>query len=146
MALAFDLIVAARDARFGIPEVKRGLVAAAGGLSRLPHALPYPLAMEMALTGEPITAERAAGLGMVNRLTEPGQALPEALVLAERIAANGPLAVRTSKWIMSTAAGWNAADLWRRQQERVAEVLASRDAVEGATAFADKRPPRWTGR
>lgn len=146
LALACDLIVAGRDARFGIPEVKRGLVAAAGGLSRLPHALPYPLAMEMALTGEPITAERAAGLGMVNRVTEPGDALAEALAVAERIASNGPLAVRTSKWIMSMAAGWNDADVWSRQHDRVAEVLASRDAVEGATAFAEKRAPRWTGR
>jgi enoyl-CoA hydratase len=146
LALACDLIVAARGARFGIPEVKRGLVAAAGGLSRLPHALPYPLAMELALTGEPLSAERAHALGMVNRLTEPGEALDEALVLAEQIASNAPLAVRTSKWIMSTAVGWNDADLWRRQAERVAEVMSSRDALEGATAFAEKRPPRWTGR
>ncbi|HEU5037985.1 MAG TPA: crotonase/enoyl-CoA hydratase family protein [Nocardioides sp.] len=146
LALACDLLVAARDAQLGIPEVKRGLVAAAGGLSRLPHALPYPLAMELALTGDPITAERAHALGMVNRLTEPGGALDEALALADRIAENGPLAVRTSKWLMATAAGWNDPDLWRRQQERVLEVMTSADATEGATAFAEKRPPRWTGR
>jgi len=146
LALACDLIVAASGARFGIPEVKRGLVAAAGGLSRLPHALPYPLAMELALTGEPLTADRAYALGMVNRLTEPGAALDEALAMAEKIASNAPLALRTSKWIMSTAVGWNDGDLWRRQEQRVAEVMGSQDAIEGATAFAEKRPPRWTGR
>ena len=146
LVLACDLIVAARDAHFGIPEVKRGLVAAAGGLTRLPHALPYPLAMELALTGEPLAAERAHALGMVNRLTEPGAAFDEALSLARQIASNGPMAVRTSKWIMSTAVGWNDDDLWRRQEQRAAEVLASDDATEGATAFAEKRSPRWTGR
>jgi len=146
LALACDLVVAARDARFGIPEVKRGLVAAAGGLSRLPHALPYPIAMEMALTGDPVSAERAHALGLVNRLTEPGAALEEALVLGARIAENGPLALRASKWIMATAAGWNDAEMWRRQQERVAEVMSSADATEGATAFAEKRAPRWSGR
>jgi len=146
LALACDLIVAARDARFGIPEVKRGLVAAAGGLSRLPRALPYPLAMELALTGDPIDAERAYSFGMVNRLTEPGAALTTALDLAEPIVANGPLAVRTSKWLMATATGWHDEELWRRQHERVAEVMASADATEGARAFAEKRAPRWIGR
>lgn len=146
LALACDLIVAASGARFGIPEVKRGLVAAAGGLSRLPHALPYPLAMELALTGEPLTADRAYTLGMVNRLTEPGGALDEALAMAEKIASYAPLALRTSKWIMSTAVGWNDGELWRGQEQRVAEVMGSQDAIEGATAFAEKRPPRWTGR
>lgn len=146
IALACDLVVAARGARFGIPEVKRGLVAAAGGLSRLPHAVPYPVAMEMALTGDPITAERAHAYGLVNRLTEPGRALEEAVALAKTIAGNGPLAVRTSKWIMATAAGWNDPDLWSRQQDRVAQVMSSQDALEGATAFLEKRQPRWTGR
>jgi enoyl-CoA hydratase len=146
LALACDLLVAARGAHFGIPEVKRGLVAAAGGLSRLPLALPVQLAMELALTGDPITAERAHELGMVNRLTEPGAALDEALVLAHRIARNGPLAVRTSKWIMTTATRRDDPELWRQQAERVAAVMTSRDATEGATAFAEKREPRWTGR
>jgi enoyl-CoA hydratase len=146
LALACDLVVAARDAQFGIPEVKRGLVAAAGGLSRLPLALPYQLAMELALTGEPIGAERAHTFGMVNRLVEPGNALAEALSLAATIAENGPLAVRTSKWIMATAMGWRGDHLWERQQERVTTIMDSYDATEGATAFAEKRAPRWLGR
>lgn len=146
IALACDLVVAARDARFGIPEVKRGLVAAAGGLSRLPHAVPYPIAMELALTGDPLTAERAHAHGLVNRLTEPGGALAEAIALARTIAGNGPLAVRTSKWIMATATGRNNPDLWLRQQDRVTRVMSSADALEGATAFAEKRSPHWTGR
>ncbi|MCW2774733.1 MAG: enoyl-CoA hydratase [Nocardioides sp.] len=146
IALACDLLVAARDAQFGIPEVKRGLVAAAGGLSRLPLALPYQVAMELALTGEPIGAERAHSFGMVNRLVEPGQALTEALSLAGAVAANGPLAVRTSKWIMATASGWTGATTWEPQREKVAEIMGSHDATEGATAFAEKRTPRWLGR
>lgn len=146
IALACDLVVAARGAQFGLPEVKRGLVAAAGGLSRLPLALPYQLAMELALTGEPITAERAHAFGMVNRLVEPGAALGEALTLARTIAANGPLAVRTSKWIMTTATGWADDEIWERQREKVAAIMTSHDASEGATAFAEKRLPQWTGR
>jgi enoyl-CoA hydratase len=101
--------------------------------------------MELALTGEPITAERAHALGMVNRLTETGQALDEALALARAIAENGPLAVRTSKWIMAAASGWTGEAMWERQQAKVAEIMTSHDATEGATAFAEKRPPRWTG-
>ena len=123
IALACDLVVAARGARLGIPEVKRGLVAAAGGLSRLPHAVPHPIAMELALTGDPLTAERAYAYGLVNRLTEPGTALVEAVALARTIAGNGPLAVRTSKWTMATATGWDDPDLWTRQQDRVTQVL-----------------------
>jgi enoyl-CoA hydratase len=146
LALACDLLVAARGSRFGIPEVKRGLVAAAGGLSRLPLSLPHQLAMELALTGEPITAERAYDAGMVNRLVEPGQAVPEALVLAEQIATNAPQAQRASKWIMTRASGRDDQDLWREQEERAAAVMVSRDAIEGATAFAEKRLPHWTGR
>jgi enoyl-CoA hydratase len=145
IALACDLVVAARGAQFGIPEVKRGLVAAAGGLSRLPLALPYQVAMELALTGEPITAERAHSFGMVNRLVQPGRALDEALTLARAIAANGPLAVRTSKWIMASATGWADDEIWERQQAKVAAIMTSHDATEGATAFAEKRAPQWTG-
>lgn len=146
LALSCDLIVAADDAKFGIPEVKRGIVAAAGGLRRLPLALPYHVAMELALTGEPLTARRAHELGMVNRLVEPGSALSGALDLASAIKRNGPLAVRTSKQIMSTAAGWNDPAFWARQQESADMILASDDALEGATAFAEKREPKWRGR
>ena len=146
LALACDLVVAGRDAKFGIPEVKRGLVAAAGGLMRLHLALPYALAMELALTGDPLSAQRAHELGMVNHLADRGQALTEALSLAERIAENGPLAVRTSKAMLKEASAWNDPELWRRQHEAAAHVFSSADATEGATAFAEKRAPRWTGR
>ena len=142
VALACDLIVAARDARFGIPEVKRGLVAAGGALIRLPRRIPYHLAMELALTGDPISAERAADLGIVSRLTEPGEALPAALQLARTIAANGPLAVDATKRLLVADEG----DAWERQAEIVAPVFASEDAREGSVAFAEKRPPVWRGR
>jgi len=142
VALACDLIVAARDARFGIPEVKRGLVAAGGALIRLPRRIPYHLAMELALTGDPISAERAAGLGIVSRLTEPGEALVAALELAGTIAANGPLAVDATKRLLVADEG----DAWERQAEIVAPVFASEDAREGSVAFAEKRPPVWRGR
>ena len=142
IALACDLIVAARDARFGIPEVKRGLVAAGGALIRLPRRIPYHLAMELALTGDPIGAERAADLGIVSRLAEPGEALAAALELASAIAANGPLAVDASKRILVADEG----DAWERQAEIVAPVFASEDAREGSVAFAEKRPPVWRGR
>jgi enoyl-CoA hydratase len=102
--------------------------------------------MELALTGEPITAERAYDAGMVNRLVEPGGAVDEALALAGQIAANAPLALRTSKWIMTRASGRDDPELWREQEERAAAIMVSHDAIEGATAFAEKRPPRWTGR
>jgi enoyl-CoA hydratase len=146
VALACDLIVAARGARLGIPEVKRGLVAAAGGLLRLPRGLPRNIAMELALTGDPILADRAAELGLVNRLTEPGEALATALDLAETIAQNGPLALAASKRILSEATDWPEAEFFRRQADISGPVLASQDAREGATAFAEKRPPVWKGR
>jgi enoyl-CoA hydratase len=145
LVLSCDMVVAASGAKFGIPEVKRGLVAAAGGLLRLASALPYQLATELALTGEPFTAERLHASGLVNRLVEPGQALEQALALAHQIAQNGPLAVRTSKWILATAAHWIGEEVWDRQQDRVAEVFSSDDALEGARAFAEKRIPNWTG-
>jgi enoyl-CoA hydratase len=138
VALACDLIVAARDARFGIPEVKRGLVAAGGALIRLPRRV----AMELALTGEPIGAERAYEAGIVCRLAEPGAALEEALALARTIAANGPLAVDATKRILTA----DEAGQWERQAEIVAPVFASEDASEGARAFAEKRAPVWRGR
>jgi enoyl-CoA hydratase len=146
VALACDLIVAARGARLGIPEVKRSLVAAAGALMRLPQNLPRTIAMELALTGEPIEAERANELGLVNRLTEPGEALPAALELAETIAANGPLALAATKRVMSEAADWPESEFFARQQEIVGPVMTSEDAREGAIAFAEKRPPEWKGR
>jgi enoyl-CoA hydratase len=142
VALACDLIVAARDARFGIPEVKRGLVAAAGALIRLPRRIPYHLAMELALTGDPISAERAAELGIVSRLSEPGEALASALSLAAAIAANGPLAVDATKRLLVADEG----DAWDRQAKIVGPVFASDDAREGSVAFAEKRAPVWRGR
>jgi enoyl-CoA hydratase len=146
VALACDLIVAARGARLGIPEVKRGLTASGGGLIRLPRRLPYHVAMEMALTGEPIPAERGADVGLVNRLADPGEALPVALELAGMVAANGPLALEASKRVIAGSLDWTEAEAWERQGEIVGPVLTSEDAREGATAFAEKRPPVWRGR
>ncbi|GAB92817.1 crotonase/enoyl-CoA hydratase family protein [Gordonia rhizosphera] len=146
LALSADLIVAARDARFGIPEVKRGLAAAAGGLQRLPKILPYQLAMEMALTGDPIGAERAHQFGLVNKLTEPGEALAGARELAATIAANGPLAVRATKQVVSMSIRYTDPQLFTDQWKYLAPVMSSADAQEGARAFAEKRAPKWTGR
>jgi len=145
IALACDLIVAVRDARFGLPEVRRGLVAAAGGLLRLPRRIPPAIAKQLALTGEPLSAADASRLGLVNELTEPGQALDGALDLARRITPNGPLAVRTTKQILDQALDWTVAEGFSRQEPMVAQILASADAREGAAAFAEKRPPAWTG-
>jgi enoyl-CoA hydratase/carnithine racemase len=142
IALACDLIVAARDARFGIPEVKRGLVAAGGALIRLPRRIPYHLAVELALTGDPIDAERAHAVGLVARLAEPGGAVIAARELAGTIAANGPLAVAATKRILTA----DEAGAWERQGEITEPVFASEDAREGARAFAEKRPPVWRGR
>jgi enoyl-CoA hydratase len=146
VALACDLIVAARDARFGIPEVKRGLLAAAGGLIRLPKRIPYHLAMELALTGDPISAERAAQMGIVNRLAEPGGALAAAHEWAATIVRNAPLALEASKRIVQRASEWTEAEAWERQGELGAAVFGSEDALEGARAFAEKREPVWRGR
>ncbi|MGE8495121.1 crotonase/enoyl-CoA hydratase family protein [Comamonas sp.] len=145
LALACDLIVAARDAQFGLPEVKRGLVASAGGLLRLPKRLPYHVAMECILTGDMFGAERFAQLGLVNRLTEPGGALDAALALAQTIAANGPLAVAASKQVASQSGEWPLAEMFDRQAVITAPVFSSQDAREGAAAFAEKRPPVWKG-
>jgi len=146
VALACDLIVAARDAKVGIPEVKRSLVAAGGALIRLPRRIPYHVAMELALTGDPIGAEQAHAIGIVNRLAEPGEAVAAARELAAAIARNGPLATIASKRILVAAQDWTEADAWERQREISGPVFASEDAREGATAFAEKRDPVWRGR
>ena len=146
MALACDLIVAARGAKLGIPEVKRSLVAAGGALLRLPRRIPYHAAMELALTGDPIPAERAAELGLVNRLAEPGGAVEAALRLAGEIAVNAPLALIASKRILQEQHDWPAAEMWDRQGAISDPVFVSEDAREGATAFAEKRAPVWRGR
>ncbi len=146
VALACDLIVAARDARLGIPEVKRSLVAAGGALLRLPKRMPYHLAMEMTLTGDPIGAERAYEVGLVNRVAEPGEAVAAARELAAAIARNGPLALDASKQILRSAIDWSEQEGWERQGELAGPVFGSEDAREGATAFAEKRDPVWRGR
>lgn len=145
LALATDLVVAARGARFGIPEVKRGLVAGGGALLRLQQRIPYQKALELALTGENFTAEEGATFGFVNVLAEPGAALTEALRLADRITANGPLAVAVTKEILVESRYWSADEMWQKQMELLAPVFGSKDAQEGAKAFAEKRDPEWTG-
>jgi enoyl-CoA hydratase len=146
VALACDLIVAAEDAKFGIPEVKRGLVAAAGGLVRLPRRIPAGIAMELALTGDPLSATEAHRLGLVNTLTPPGGALAGAKALAARITANGPLAVAATKEIITRQADWAMADVWDNQAPIIGPAFQSEDAREGARAFAEKRAPVWQGR
>jgi enoyl-CoA hydratase/carnithine racemase len=145
VALACDLIVASRGAKLGIPEVKRSLVAAGGGLLRLPRVLPRNIAMELALTGDPIEAERGHELGLVNRLAEPGQALESALELAAAVAVNAPLALAATKRILAESLDWPDAEFFARQAEIVGPVMASDDAREGARAFAERRPPVWQG-
>jgi len=146
IALACDLIVAARGAKLGIPEVKRSLVAAGGALLRLPRRMPYGLAMELALTGDPVDAERAQELGVVNRLAEPGAAVDAALELAASIARNGPLAVAATKQVLEGQLSWSEEEFWTKQGEVTGPVFASADAREGATAFAEKRDPVWQGK
>lgn len=146
LAIACDLIVAARTAQFGIPEVKRGLVAAAGGLIKAPDQIAPRLAMELALTGEPIDAARAYEIGLINRLADEGQAIDGAQTLAAKIVVNGPLAVRTSKQVMQDYARWSHGTRWHEQAKQTQSVFESDDAREGALAFAEKRPPKWTGK
>jgi len=145
LALATDLIVASKDSAFGIPEVRRGLVAGGGGLLRLPQRIPSAIAMELALTGENLSAERAHALGMVNVLAEPGTALDAAIALAEKIAANGPLAVAVTKRIIVEGRGWSPDTFFAEQAKLLTPVFGSNDAKEGAIAFAEKRAPQWTG-
>src|SRR5438477_1563725 len=146
IALSCDAIVASRQAAFGIPEVKRSLVAAAGGLFRLPRVLPRNVALEMAMTGDPIDAARAYELGMVNQLVEPGGALDAALAMAERICANAPLAVRASRRVLLGSAGNDDDVGWRLTDEAFGQVMGSEDFAEGPRAFVEKRPPQWKGR
>ncbi|OBH61148.1 crotonase/enoyl-CoA hydratase family protein [Mycobacterium sp. E2479] len=145
LALATDLIVAGTDSVFGIPEVKRGLVAAGGGLLRLPERIPYAIAMELALTGDQLLAERAHALGLVNVLAKPGKVLEAAIALAEKITANGPLAVAATKRIIVESRGWSRDTMFAEQMKIQLPVFTSNDAKEGAIAFAEKRPPKWTG-
>lgn len=145
IALSCDLVVAAAGARFGIPEVGVGLFAGAGALLRLPRRVPYGLAMEMALTADPITAETAAEHGLVNRVVEPGTTVDVAVELAERIARNAPLGLAASKKLLIEMQGRTEEEFWAMQGPILGEVFASNDATEGATAFAEKRPPNWTG-
>lgn len=146
LLLACDLVVAARTARFGVPEVKRSLVAAGGAALLLPRRVPYAIALELLLTGDPISAERAAEIGLINRLTDEGGALDAALELATTIAANGPLAVVATKQIARSSADWTVAEGWERQVAIYKPVFESEDAKEGARAFAEKRAPVWKGR
>ena len=145
LMIACDLVVANTGAKFGIPESKRGLVAAAGGVMMLPDQIPERVAMELALTGDFIGADRAYELGMINRVTE-GSALEGAKELAARIAENGPLAVRVSKQIIRESRGWPMGERYKRQAELIAPVFVSEDAREGAAAFAEKRKPDWKGK
>ncbi|GAA2851402.1 crotonase/enoyl-CoA hydratase family protein [Pseudonocardia halophobica] len=146
LLLACDLVVAAKTARFGVPEVKRSLVAAGGAALHLPRRLPPAIALELLLTGDPISAERAAEVGLVNRVTDEGGALDGAVALGETIAANGPLAVAATKQVAQQTVDWTLADMWAKQEPIIRPVFSSEDAKEGATAFAEKRAPVWKGR
>lgn len=145
LMIACDLVVANAGAKFGIPEAKRGLVAAAGGVLMLPDQIPERIAMELALTGEFIDAARAYELGLINRITD-GPALDGAIELARKIAENGPLAVRVSKQVMKESRGWPMAERYDRQAALIAPVFVSQDAREGSLAFAEKRKPNWKGK
>jgi enoyl-CoA hydratase len=146
LAISCDLIVAAEDSKFGIPEVKRGLAAAAGGLAKLPKQIPPRVAMELALTGDFISAQRAYDLGLINQVVAAGTALEAARALAAKIAANGPLAVAASKQVVANAQDWNTGTMFTEQMKLIQPVLTSADAIEGAMAFAEKRAPNWQGK
>ncbi|MGB1907560.1 MAG: crotonase/enoyl-CoA hydratase family protein [Spongiibacter sp.] len=146
IAIACDLVVVADNSKFGIPEAKRGLVAGAGGLMRLPRQIAPRVAMELALTGDFIDAARAYELGLVNRVVEPGATLAEAKALAAKIAANGPMAVIASKQIIHESQDWTNDNMYANQSQIADPVFASQDAIEGATAFAEKRAPNWQGK
>jgi enoyl-CoA hydratase len=146
LALSCDLLVAGSDAKFGVPEVRRGLLAAGGALFRLPRRVPYGVALELALTGDTVTAAEAHAYGLVTRVADPGRALDVALELADAIAANAPLAVAASKQLLRAVQGRTEEEFIEFQRPVVAGVFRSDDAKEGAAAFVEKRPPRWTGK
>jgi enoyl-CoA hydratase len=143
--LACDLVVASEEARFGLPEVSRGLVAGAGGLLRLPQRIPYHIAMEIALTGDRFPAARLHEVGLVNRVVPAGQALAAARELAAKITANAPLALAATKRVIIESRDWPMAEAFARQGDIIGPVFGSKDAMEGAAAFAEKRPPVWRG-
>ncbi|UWQ21793.1 crotonase/enoyl-CoA hydratase family protein [Jannaschia sp. W003] len=145
IALACDMIVASETASFGLPEVRRGLIAGSGGLVRLPERMPRAVAMECALTGRTIPAAEAERWGLVNRLVAPGGALDAARALAAEVAEGAPLSLAATKRIVAEAGRWPEGELWPRQNGILERVIASGDAREGARAFAEKRSPRWTG-
>lgn len=146
LVLACDLVVASTTTAFGLPEVTRGIVAAGGGLFRLPRALPRARALELVLTGDRLGADEALRHGMVNAVVEDAEVLPTARRLAERICQNAPLAVRESLALARDALAVDDAEGWRRSAEAAARIRVSDDAKEGPRAFAEKRPPQWTGR
>ncbi len=145
LVLACDLIVASEEAKFGLPEVRRGLVAGAGGLLRLPSRVSYHLAMEIALTGERIAADRLAFAGLISRLVPAGEALSAAKELAASVALGAPLALAASKRVIVESSDWSADEAFAKQTEVIRPIFGSKDSIEGATAFAEKRPPVWKG-
>ena len=146
IVLAADLVVASTSARFGLPEVARGTLPTCGGLFRTARALPLNIARELLLTGEPLTADRAAALGFVNRVTQPGGAVEAAVALAEQICRNAPVSVRQSLWALEQSVAADDARGWDATAQATAAVRATEDNREGRTAFFEKRPPNWQGR
>jgi enoyl-CoA hydratase/carnithine racemase len=146
VAVSCDLIIAAEDSKFGIPEVKRGLAAGAGGLIKLPKQIPSRIAKELALTGDFISAQRAYDLGLINQVVASGGALEAAKAMAAKIAANGPMAIAASKAVVDRAQDWTTDIMYAEQDKIIQPVFTSEDAIEGATAFAEKRAPNWKGK
>jgi enoyl-CoA hydratase len=146
LLLACDLVIAGASARFGVPEVKRSLVAGAGGALLLAQRIPRAIALEMLLTGDPLDASRAAAVGLVNHVVDDGQAVSKAIELAEKIAANGPLALIATKEIAHQGGDWSADERWSQANKLMEPVFTSQDAQEGARAFAEKRAPVWQGK